>query len=117
MGFISEFIKVIFDKQYYYLLFDEELIEMELLIERIKLNPTKCKDEMALACLNVVHAIIMANSVLPAGFSGHKKIQVDKIFNIENAGIGSVPYLIWSLDCQLKTKAMKLNLILLLQTK
>jgi hypothetical protein len=93
MGFTSGFIKIIFEKQFYYVLFDEELLDMKLFIERFKLNQTKTKDKVAMACLNMVNAIIKANSVLPAGFSWYQKSQADKIFNIENAGLGSVPYL------------------------
>ena len=89
---IENMMQVIFEKRLYYVLFDEELDQMKTFIYKNKLRFGKKQDKAATKCMEVLDAIKKANSQLPKGFSESAQKQIDKIFNIKNAGMSSVPF-------------------------
>ena len=94
MMYVDEIVTIIFEKSLYYILFDHELKGMKNFIQKYKLWKGKKKDKQAEGCIAILDAIIASNSLLPKGFNERSQKQIDKIFNIKDAGMGSVPFFI-----------------------
>jgi hypothetical protein len=92
MLYTYDTVEIVFQKSLYYMFFDHELEEMKSYIFKNKLFSGRKKDKVASACMEVLDAIKKGNSVLPKGFNERSQKEIDKIFNFENAGMGSVPF-------------------------
>jgi hypothetical protein len=87
-----DILKNIFLNGHYYILFQNEIEDMIKSIQRHRLHNGKTKDKVGSACIEVLLQISKANSLLPKGYNDRQQEIIDKVFNMKNAGFGSVPY-------------------------
>jgi hypothetical protein len=82
----------IFVNGHFYILCQNEIEDMIKCIQRSRLHHGRKKDKNASACIEVLVQITKANSLLPKGYNDRQQEMLDKVFNIKNAGFGSVAY-------------------------
>jgi len=88
----SDIWRDIFVNGHFYILCQNDIEEMIKCIRRSRLHNGRTEDKNASACIEILVQITKANSLLPKGYNDSQQDILDKVFNIKNAGLGSVAY-------------------------